>query len=963
MRKDSGKRSHSGRGTTTPGGKRRNTKRNTPKRTRKQVLLRWALRLSIIGFVLGILGIISLATLIYLEAKKVPQTVYYEEYLRRIPQMSRMVANDGSDLKLFYKDRRIIVPKENIPQVVQLAFVASEDADFFSHGGLDYWGIFRSAIQNVLRGKYAQGGSTITQQVARSFHLSRKKTLRRKLREMILSRRFEQKLTKDEILSLYLNSIYFGHGRYGIEAASRFFFGKSALYGCDWKEVRGENSGDTQEQCRWIPNPNHKEGGDWSCAPCSLTVREAALLAGLVQSPNRLSPYRYPDRAMARRNYVIKQMVAKGFLDSERGERAIQSPLGVLSKPPQTTEVGRYFVDAAERRLKATLGYIILERGVSIGAFERMDPKLRSRLIRRVGRADLRAGLTRQQITALPDELRRKVTRSLASDALSKGGLWIQTTMDTRAQKAADAAVSRGLARFDATSKQPLWRITKHFDNLDAGRAELKKRKRGKKPVSGRTVPGLITAVDGLDSWLIETPWGPGVLRPGFAKVRLAAAQSFVANTDFKKKKAPTVPERLEYKPGDYLQVMFTGKHVQPATPGAAESEGIPEYQPDMAPHASLVALDSTSREVLALVGGANAEVYPYNRAIQTRRQAGSAFKPLLYATAVEKKVVDENTLFFNTPETYRLPDGRLWSPSNYSGTYDGAALSLADAVAHSVNVVAVQVLSRFSVKDIITVARRLGLDGNMEPNLTLALGSAEVSPLGLTNAIATIPAGGLYQNTGFIRRIVWPDGTKTPGLEIRAWWDHLQCTKTGRKDCPTTDQVFSQRTARTMTRLMAEVVQRGTARSIRKLGQPAAGKTGTTNRGRNLWFVGFTPRFSAGVLFAFDDRRGIKKGTGGRYAAPIWLDFSRQYLEGSDTLSFGPWMSPPPKRAKDLVTAKAPITERLAPVEPIIPPVQPLGDDPSVDNPTADPTPTQTPPPKVDEPIIAPPPDLDLSP
>ncbi len=953
MRKDSGKRGNSGSGASTPGGKRRNTKRNPQHRTRKQIFLRWALRLSLVGLALGLLGIASLATLIYLEAKKVPQTVQYQEYLRRIPQMSRMVANDGSDLKLFYKDRRIIVPKENIPQVVQLAFVASEDADFFSHGGLDYWGIFRSAIQNVMRRKYAQGGSTITQQVARSFHLSRKKTLRRKLREMILARRFEQKLTKDEILSLYLNRIYFGHGRYGIEAASRFFFGKSTLYGCDWNEVRDTSSGDTREQCRWIPRKDHNEGGTWSCNPCTMTVREAALLAGLVQSPNRLSPYRYPERALQRRNYVIKQMVAKGFLDRERGESALKAPLGVLSKPPQTPNVGRYFVDAAERRLKATLGYIILERGIPIGSFERMDPKLRSRLVRRIGKADLRTGLAPQQISAIPTDLRRKVTRTLASDAMFQGGLWIQTTMDIRAQTAAEEAVSRGLARFDATSKQPIWRITKHFDNLDKGRAELKKTRRGTKPVSGRTVPGLIIAVDGLDAWLIETPWGPGVLRSGFANVRLAEARNFVSTANFKKDKAPSIPERLNYKPGDYLQVMFSGKRIQPATPGAIESEGIPEYQPDMGPHASLVALDSTSREVLALVGGADAKVYPYNRAIQTRRQAGSAFKPLLYATAVEKKVVDENTLFYNTPETYRLPDGRLWSPSNYSGSYDGAPLSLADAVAHSVNVVAVQVLSRFNVQDIIATARRLGLDGNMEPNLTLALGSAEVSPLGLTNAIATIPADGLYQETGFIRRVVWPDGTETSGLKLRAWWRHLQCAKAKRKDCPSVDQVFSQQTARTMTRLLAEVVRRGTARSIRKLGQPAAGKTGTTNHGRNLWFVGFTPRYSAGVLFAFDDRRGIKKGTGGRYAAPIWLDFSRQYLDGSDKLSFGPWMSPRPKRANDLVTAKAPITERLAPVVPVQLPVP--------NSTKEDPTPTPTP--KTDEPIIAPPPDLDLSP
>jgi penicillin-binding protein 1A len=202
-------------------------------------------------------------------------------------QVSRVLAADGTVIAELYKERRTVVPREKIPDVVVSAVLSAEDGEFYKHEGLDYTGMARALLNSVKAGHVTGSGSTITQQVVKNLVLSPEKTFTRKAKELILARRIEQAFSKDEILWLYLNAVYFGHGRYGVQEAARYYFGKDV----------GE-----------------------------LTVVEAATIAGVIQSPERLSPRKHPERARDRRAYVLREMADNGFITAAAAKQATRSP-------------------------------------------------------------------------------------------------------------------------------------------------------------------------------------------------------------------------------------------------------------------------------------------------------------------------------------------------------------------------------------------------------------------------------------------------------------------------------------------------------------------------------------------------------------------------------------------------------------------------------------------------------------
>ena len=203
------------------------------------------------------------------------------------PQISRIVAADGTQLASVFTERRTVIPFDTIPAHTKLAFLAAEDARFYEHAGLNYLGMLRALWANLRAGGIVQGGSTITQQVVKIILLDQSRKLSRKIQDQILAHRLEQYLTKDEIFSLYLNHITLGHGRYGIEEAARYYFGKPAA---------------------------------------QLDLAESALIAGIVPNPTRYSPRRHLDRALARRKFVLSQMLSKGFVTPEYFEEVVNSP-------------------------------------------------------------------------------------------------------------------------------------------------------------------------------------------------------------------------------------------------------------------------------------------------------------------------------------------------------------------------------------------------------------------------------------------------------------------------------------------------------------------------------------------------------------------------------------------------------------------------------------------------------------
>ncbi|MBM4362699.1 MAG: transglycosylase domain-containing protein, partial [Deltaproteobacteria bacterium] len=217
----------------------------------------------------------------------------------RPPQVTRVLARDGVVLADLFTERRTVVPFEEIPVATRLAFLAAEDASFYEHEGLDYLGMLRALVVNLRAGETRQGGSTITQQVVKNVLLDPERTLSRKIRETLLARELEQTLGKDEIFALYLNHIYLGHGRYGVEEAARHYFGKKAA---------------------------------------ALDLAESALLAGIVAAPERLSPRKSPERALDRRRHVLAQMLAKGFITPPLHEAAAAAKLRIA--PTEETDAG-----------------------------------------------------------------------------------------------------------------------------------------------------------------------------------------------------------------------------------------------------------------------------------------------------------------------------------------------------------------------------------------------------------------------------------------------------------------------------------------------------------------------------------------------------------------------------------------------------------------------------------------------
>jgi len=279
-----------------------------PKRHILLRLLKWSMILVLVAMILvaaaGITGY-------YYLSEDLPKITSLADY--RPPIITTMYSDDGRKIGEFFKERRILVPLAEMPDLLKKAFVAAEDSRFYQHGGIDFYSILRAFIKNLKAGTIVQGGSTITQQVTKSFFLTPERNYTRKLKEAILAYRIEKFLTKDEILFLYLNQIYLGHGAYGVGAAADNYFNKTV-----------------QE----------------------LTLGECAILAGLPQAPSRYSPFHAPKKANQRRIYVINRMLAEGYITNMQATEAIAQPINIpprrnlyLDKVPFYAEHVRRYVE------------------------------------------------------------------------------------------------------------------------------------------------------------------------------------------------------------------------------------------------------------------------------------------------------------------------------------------------------------------------------------------------------------------------------------------------------------------------------------------------------------------------------------------------------------------------------------------------------------------------------------------
>ncbi len=705
----------------------------------------------------GAVGAAGVGGLFWYWGQDLPDIRNLQDY--RPAQTTRIYAADGRVIATIVGDdliRRTVLPFDEIPMVMRKALLAAEDANFYEHEGVDYMGLARAVVRNLQRGKLGQGASTITQQVVKNLVLSPERTIKRKIQEAQLAVKLDRYLRKDDILAIYLNEVFFGAQAYGVEEASRFYFGHGAS---------------------------------------TLTLDEAALLAGLVQSPNRYNPFKNLDAALGRRRYVLGQMKEKGFITAAEWAQASEAKVNL--------------VDPAKR--------------------------------------DGAEGAAADYVIAVRDWVDRK----FGKDKLLGAGWSIYTPLDLGLQRAATEALRKGLRKHDTehglvTPKRTLLKASEREKWLKTAKAEHF----NGDLAPGKPAVGMVDAVEGEKVWM---RFGPEVR----LELKLDPLIRFAKNQADLKERFP-------------IGALFTV--VRPV--GGPSSDDAPVRLAGEA-EGAVVAIDPDTRDVRAIVGGFQVSGAGFQRAIAAQRQMGSSFKVLVYAQLLASRAATAATIYADQPASFPLDGSRTWRPKNYDGSFKGL-MSVRSALAQSRNIIAVRALEQATIPAVTSLAKSIGFESGLAPNLTMALGSAEASPLVATNAFATFAAGGMYEAPSFVTEIRGP----------RELGDDGASTVYQHAAAPV--RAIDPAVAWLTTSLMRSVVEEGTATHAKRLKVEIAGKTGTTNEARDAWFIGYTTELVMGVWLGRDDNGPLGHGaTGGGSAVPIWTEAMRSAIEAKRPAAF----------------------------------------------------------------------------
>jgi len=734
-----------------------------------------------IGSLLALLVAAGVAIYIGNLTKDLPDYEVLAKY--EPPVTTRVHASDGSLMAEFARERRLYLPIQAVPDRVKAAFLSAEDKNFYSHPGVDVTGLIRAVLtnaQNFGSGRRPVGASTITQQVAKNFLLSSDQTYERKVREMVLSFRIEQAYSKDRIFELYLNEIFFGLGAYGIAGAALTYFDKSVN---------------------------------------ELTVAEAAYLAALPRGPSNYHPFRHTERAIERRNWVIDQMVANGYVNAEEAAKAKALPLGVSPRRNGTyLFAGEYFTE----------------------------------------------------------EVRRQMIARYGEDALYEGGLSVRTTLDPQMQLHARSALQHGLMKYDtlrgyrgpiksiemgadwgiplfevkALDDVPEWKVAVVLESDASG---LRIGLRPQAEISGEPAKDRVTGTVALD----DMEW----------------AMRHVV--DGKRVRAKSPAEVL--KPGDVIYV-----EAKADAQGAYALRQVPEVS------GAMVAMDPHTGRVLALVGGFSYSQSEFNRATQAYRQPGSSFKPFVYAAALDNGYTPASVVL-DAP--IRIVNGNdVWEPQNYGGGSAGPS-TLRTGIERSRNLMTVRLANDMGMNLVAEYAERFGVYDKMLPVLAMSLGSGETTVMRMVSAYSVMANGGKSIKPSLIDRIqdrygktvFKHDERSCEGCVADAWSDQAEPELVDNAE-----QVLDPMTAYQITSMMEGVVQRGTATTLKELGRPIAGKTGTTNDEKDAWFVGYTPNLVVGIYMGYDRPTPMGKGsTGGGLAAPIFKEFMQSAMTDAPVVDF----------------------------------------------------------------------------
>lgn len=766
------------------------------------------------GSFVGIALAIFVTVYVIRVTKDLPSVQVLREYKPAI--MTRVHAGDGKLITEFKKEARVFVPIETIPKQLQHAFVSAEDQRFYKHNGFDEKGFARAMVANVghvLKNEKLEGGSTLTQQVAKNF-FDDDRTVARKVREIVIAGRIEKAMDKDHILELYLNEIYFARGAYGVAAASLNYFGKPMK---------------------------------------DLELADAAYLAVLPKAPNN---YQVTDpvkkkRALRRRNYVLDRMVEDGYATQEAADIAKAQDIEVVDRfSGEEYLAAEYFVEEARKKIFAMYG----------------------------------------------------------EDELYEGGLSIRTTLDTKMQLSARRALRNGLEAYDRRHgyRGPIG----NFDSFTDWKKRLAEFKSPRDIDNWRT--GLVMKVDGKKAELRFAVDEDETELNDEGTLTLEGAK-WATPSKLNKETGKTSLKLTDIlKAGDIVLVQ------------AGKEEG--DYTLRQVPDAngSIVAMDPHTGRVLAMVGGYSFTQSQFNRATQANRQPGSAFKPFVYAAALDQGytpstqvldapfVIERQDIKCDENESGVLElrganeDGqsadvaednpeddeceRFYKPSNYAaGRFYGLS-TLRLGLEKSRNAMTVRLANDIGMAPVMRYGRDFGIYDEVKPELAWALGAGETTLMRLAKAYSVLVNGGKDVDSRLIDRVQDGAGNTIFVSETEVCETCAQDEWDGSAPPELPDNreiVVDPVTAYQVVYMLKGVVDNGTGRAISALGRPLGGKTGTTNDYLDAWFMGFSPDLVTGVYVGYDTPRTLNNEAGATAAAPIFKEFMGEVLKDKAVAPF----------------------------------------------------------------------------
>ncbi|MCC7321150.1 MAG: PBP1A family penicillin-binding protein [Rubellimicrobium sp.] len=714
------------------------------------------------------MGALALGAIFFIYGRDLPSYETLSQYAP--PTISRIYSGEGRLIDEFAQERRLFVPIEEIPDLVQHAFIAAEDQHFYEHPGVDVLGLM-SAARDAAGGAAMRGASTIAMQVMKNFLLDGSREVERKVKEMILAVRAVASLGREHILELYLNEIFLGQNAYGVAAAAQTYFNKSLD---------------------------------------QLSAGEVAYLAALPKQPSDLHPVRDYAYAVDRRNYVLRRMFEDGYIDRATWEQEREAPL------------------------------VTVQSG-DIPAFRASLPP-------------------RDYFT---DEIRRQLSRRYSEEEFLSGGLSIRATIDADLQVVAAHALQRALEQFDRN--RGIWRGTgrilppESLADEAAWRAAL----------ADAQVPRDIT---------LNGQWFPAVVL-AVEDQRLRIGIEGVEETEAEPQEVPRAD--IDWMRGNFHD-NFTVGDVVLVRRMTADSDGsfirwtlrqVPEVQ------GAFMAMDVNTGRVLAMQGGFSYQHSVFNRATQAMRQPGSSFKPFVYAAALDSGYTPA-TIVVDAPIEINTPQG-LWVPQNASGQYYGPT-PLRTGIEQSRNLMTIRLAQEIGMDTVAEYAERFGVYDRMNPVLAASLGSEETTLYRMVAAYAMFANGGERVEPTLVDRVQDRHGNTIYRHEQR---DCPDCSilRLPEGESPGIvshrERIMNAITAYELTSMMEGVISRGTARGI-SLPVPVAGKTGTTNDARDVWFVGFTSNIAAGCYIGYDTPRSMGSASGGGVCAPVFQEFMRVAIE-----------------------------------------------------------------------------------